>query len=703
MFGMKKIMGIDMKILRLFLYASFISSHFICGALTQWDTTFGAAHNGKVITPVSSDAQAMGLLLQADGKSIVLGNCMTDETSYLAVVRYTTDGILDANFADQGVFTTSIEGGLVGNEGVLQADGKIVVAGTVILSDGQPNFAVARLSASGSLDNDFGSSGIAIIPVYGSSTSISVAADNKIIVAGSSAQRGVPVLVLTRLLSDGTVDTSFGDNGYKTVALGTRFQDGALALDVDGKIVVTGYSIMDDIQQIVVLRFTADGALDGTFGDGGLVKTAVPNALASQAYALDIQADGKIVVVGSADDNCVVLRYKPDGLLDETFGTEGVQTLMIGNLSASYAIRIQSDEKIVIVGGSDEHSFLARLTTAGVLDSTFGTGGILSVSLGTQDILYGLRIQSDGKILAAGSVDEQFSVVRALPSNTDFVNILSPANGSTLTSSTFAMTGNASQAGMTVRIKLGDVVIGTATTDDNGNWDAGISPVIANGSRTITVELLNGQASLATASSTFTINASTDTLVIASPEYGGLITTVNPWLYGYSSQSGKTVRIKSDGTVIASGLTNSTGQWDFSRSCTLENGDQTLVGELLDGETVLVTHEHPIHVQAAAVCADLLVFGGTFTTRNPPVTITGSGISCPPRCDFRVKKVGSDLFELTLFPVLLYAPTFFLTAEKPDSNGATVTIKERLATNKILLQLQGKADEISFAASSCRG
>lgn len=680
----------------------------IHGTLVQLDGTFGAAHNGTFLTNVESDAQAMGLLLQSDGKIVVVGNCMADETSYCAAARYAADGVLDQDFGSQGIFTASLEGGLVGNEGALQADGKIVIVGSEILANGQPCLAVTRLTTAGALDAGFGVAGVATLPKYGSSTSVGIAADQKIVIAGSSAQNGVPVLVLSRLNTDGSVDTDFGDSGYKMVSLGTRFQDGALAIDGDGNIVVTGYAIINDVQQIVVLRFTANGTPDANFGQDGLVKTSVPDILAAQAYALAIQTDGKIIVVGGADDGSVVLRYNAtDGSLDETFGTAGIKKLTVGTSSALYAVHAQTNGNIVIGGSSDGHSFCARLTSIGSLDANFGVSGIVTMSLGAQDMVYGLQIQSDGKILAAGPVDETFAVTRLLSSNAAMISITSPADGATITGSTFLMNGFSSQTGSGVRLVLDGTNIATVTSSSTGAWDARTSPVIANGVHTLVATLLSGETILTSDTHTITINAATDTIAIAEPASDSTVATATPDIEGTSSQGSKKVRVKLDGTILATVDTEPDGSWELEYpedyTSVISSGAHTLVADLMDGETVLATTSASITSSVVSTCSQIMMLGGTFLTSNPPVTVSGSGSSCPPVCDFLVKRLSASSFEVTLLPKFTYVPLFMASTEKSATDGASVSIKGTESTNKVIFITSGKPNQINFMATSCRG
>lgn len=230
------------------------------------------------------------------------------------------------------------------------------------------------------------------------------AADGKTLVVGSSGGNPLSALSVTRYNADGTPDTTFGDNGF---VAHTQFQGVAGAtLDADGKIlaVVPG-------RQIV--RLNSDGSLDTSFGGDGSIDFDSSQSLANSWDAqVTVQADGKIVVVGSGPygNGWVVARYNVDGTPDTTFGTGGrVATPFSGQngVDSVTAIAIQTDGAIVVGGGTYSSSTpelgrmftLARYDSAGVLDATFGTGGIVAVDTGWVSSIAAL---ADGKIAVGG-------------------------------------------------------------------------------------------------------------------------------------------------------------------------------------------------------------------------------------------------------------------------------------------------------------
>ena len=156
-----------------------------------------------------------------------------------------------------------------------------------------------------------------------------------------------------------------------------------------------------------VVRYTPDGTPDPGFGTGGIVKTDILGG-GDQANAVAVQPDGKIVVAGFAtrngiDSDFALVRYNADGTLDPSFGTDGIVTTDLGTRGDdARAIAIQPDGRIVVAGTPDEDIALARYTTGGTLDATFGHGGTTITDLGSEDVANGVALTPDGHIAVAG-------------------------------------------------------------------------------------------------------------------------------------------------------------------------------------------------------------------------------------------------------------------------------------------------------------
>ncbi|MBF0094465.1 MAG: DUF4347 domain-containing protein, partial [Alphaproteobacteria bacterium] len=398
---------------------------------------------GAAATAIGSGNElARGVVVQADGKILVAGESHNGQDNVFAVTRYTAYGAPDMSFGTNGTVqldlrssgTTALDD--VPRTIALQSDGKILVAGysQKIYNVGTGaidyDFALIRLNADGSLDTTFSDDGK--ITTDKSSNfndellAVLTDGNGKVVVAGWGRQPGNTAnfadFIVSRYDSNGLLDATFGTGGttYTTFDSGTARSDEvtSVALQGDGKIVVAGgtQASGDPVKSFAVARYTTAGALDAGFDTDGQLTTIFyesATAVASIGRAVAVQSDGKIVVAGevsfSGGNDFALARYNTDGSLDGTFGTGGKVTTAIG--SGNDVIRamvVDGSGRIVVSGyasnGSDNDFVVARYTSAGVLDASFGTGGKITTRIGTgADEAYAMKLQSDGKILIVGS------------------------------------------------------------------------------------------------------------------------------------------------------------------------------------------------------------------------------------------------------------------------------------------------------------
>ncbi|MEH2443788.1 putative Ig domain-containing protein, partial [Nostoc sp.] len=256
------------------------------------DSSFGSA--GKVITNLGSTDIGYSIALQADGKILVAGVSGNN----FAVVRYNSEGTLDSSFGSAGKVITNLGSTDIGYSIALQADGKILVAGV-----SGNNFAVVRYNSEGTLDSSFGSAG-KVITNLGSTDigySIALQADGKILVAGVSGNN----FAVLRYKSDGTLDSSFGSAGKVITNLGGTDIGYSVSVQADGKIIVAGSSSSN----FALVRYKSDGTLDTDFNTTGIITTDIGTNSTDSAYALT-QHDGTIIVAGVSANNFAVARYR---------------------------------------------------------------------------------------------------------------------------------------------------------------------------------------------------------------------------------------------------------------------------------------------------------------------------------------------------------------------------------------------------------
>jgi uncharacterized delta-60 repeat protein len=340
------------------------------------DPSFGAG--GKVTTNFGSGSNGgYGVALQADGKIVAVGRS--------GVARYNVDGGLDASFGSGGKVTTSFGSAFAV---AIQGDGKIVAVGATAPAGFCCLFAIARFNVDGSLDASFGSGGQVTTAFGGDSEARAVAiqADGRIVVAGSKYDPFSPGLAIARYDSDGSLDASFGTGGKLTMSFGgVADSANAVGLQPDGKILLAGGG--GSSNDFILARLNIDGSLDSSFGANGKVSTDFGGFDAARAVA--IESDGKVVAAGNGNNRFALARYNADGSLDSSFnGTGRVTTTFTGqNIEAANALALQDDGKIVAVGQAflnfAGNFVIARYNVNGSLDLGFGTGGKVLTSLST--------------------------------------------------------------------------------------------------------------------------------------------------------------------------------------------------------------------------------------------------------------------------------------------------------------------------------
>ena len=278
----------------------------------------------------------------------------------------------------------------------------------------------------GTLDGDFDANGSVITTITSGTdlaNSVVVQPDGKIVVtgtSGSSVFSSDPSDYSTvRYLSDGSLDPSFGTNGMVTTSLGPNDNATSIVLQSDGKIIVGGSSNgITALQAFAIVRYNQDGSIDNSFST--VNGSGVFFGPLGDCKAIALQSDGKIVAAGTADnasDDFVVARYNTDGTIDNTFGTTGVVTTDFGGLEDfARSIAIQTDGKIIVAGSSnnglDFDMAVVRYNLDGSLDNSFSINGMVTADFGNGDCgASKVLIQPNGKIVTTGSTLNDFQTI----------------------------------------------------------------------------------------------------------------------------------------------------------------------------------------------------------------------------------------------------------------------------------------------------
>lgn len=353
-----------------------------------------------------------------DGKILAFGRTRgTDSDFENSIVRYRPDGSLDAQFAQGGRLSLRSSPIRAPQDMAVQPDGKIVVCGTASAPVEGYVIQVERYFANGGRDIRFGQGGLATVFLsYGcclDAPSIAVALDGRISLVGHLFSNGTEDAYIARLTSLGRLDRSFS-GGLVTVDTGNDEVFSELALQVDGSVVAVGrWFIFGTIGAApVAMRFQSNGQPDPLFGANGISVLELPSQTFSMSSVL-VQPDGKTVIAGGYANaelegfNSYLLRLGANGLPDPTFGQMGLATYVLGESSSASAVRRLVDGRFVFAGSAAGQAYVARASAIGVLDPTFGVGGVAVVGFGNGSFagFADLVVQpTDGRIVAAGAV-----------------------------------------------------------------------------------------------------------------------------------------------------------------------------------------------------------------------------------------------------------------------------------------------------------
>lgn len=360
---------------------------------------------GAVIVPIPGIIN--DIQIQNNGYLVASGYA----NSQAQVVRYTSTGDLDTTFGNQGIVQILSGDNTKIFDSVLQSDQKIIVAGSA--TDTRYDLFVARLLTDGTLDSSFGTNGIVQSLIGQNATAYSVAlqSDGKIVIAGTASSGNTVTGFITRYTTAGVLDSSFGTNGVVTISRTQGIGLFSLFIQSNDALVVAGFQTVGSQNQLFCARYTASGSLDASFGSSGFVTTPIgSNDLVQKIVSL---SDGSLILVGSTilagTFVSMTVKLTSSGTFDASFGSGGVLLTNLVSESYAYSVIVQPDSKIVAVGGSVNQAnpiqtTLFRYTTNGSFDTSFGNQGAVVTANPLSNQANASLIQPDGSIVVAGSI-----------------------------------------------------------------------------------------------------------------------------------------------------------------------------------------------------------------------------------------------------------------------------------------------------------
>jgi len=366
------------------------------------------------------------LLVQPDGKILTGGyfnRAGFSVSNVLALARCRVDGTPDYLFGYEGKLTLPLSAGLRTMTMALQSDGKILA--TVTYSGGGNNSTVIRFRTNGTIDTSFGTNGF-----WGENSfsiyAIRVQPDGKIILGGSDDSQ----FYAARLNANGSLDATFGSSGFASIVLGGEEAPGknGLLFQPDGKIILGG-TVMDLTQNVYefgVTRFYADGTIDIPFGTVGRTVASSSNLTYDFGNAVGLQSDGKILIGGyvllsSTASYFCMARFTTNGVLDTTFGANGFAITSVPGQQQGMAMAVQLNDKILLAGvnsnpGTNNQAVICQYNADGSLDPTFGASGSTNVDFGSglDQGIQAMSLDYSGRIVLGGVAGNTFGIARLL-------------------------------------------------------------------------------------------------------------------------------------------------------------------------------------------------------------------------------------------------------------------------------------------------
>ncbi len=337
---------------------------------------------------VGPNAVVYDIALLAGGKFLISGGFTTYNGAPIAgLARINADGTLDASFNPGGIGVTGTAQTIN-----LQADGKILISGSISGYNGTAKFSVIRVNSDGTLDTFFTSPFANNQFVEG----VNYQPDGRIVISGAFSVGSYTCVA--RLNPNGSLDSSFNNGGGGVDNAGAVYGQ---TLQPDGKILITGqFFLYDGVPRPNIARLNADGTLDTGF--------VPPYTGGSGGEYFQVQTDGKILIAGRFNifgSDYPLIRLNADGTADNTFSLNTTDSI-------GYNVKIQPDSKIILTGYFNVVAGVARRNIVR-LNSNGSVDGTLNSVLSGFGAVNTIVRQSDGKILAAGDFEQANGAARS--------------------------------------------------------------------------------------------------------------------------------------------------------------------------------------------------------------------------------------------------------------------------------------------------
>ena len=363
--------------------------------------------------------------VDAEGRTLVAGYAKDSSKTTgddLILRRYNLDGSLDSRFASSGTYQLHVGNNDYPKDLQIDAEGNIWLLGQSAWNT--TGFYLMKLNAGGQPDAGFGTGGLLDMPNTLKPVTLMLHADGSMLVAGDKYK-------LARLNADGSLDTTFGENGiFAAASLGTNDHLAYAGEDSQGRILVTGSKYTGNFQ-VMAMRVNADGTLDTTYGTDGVTLYALPSELSSHGdtFCTEGMVEGDSLLcmmnggISSTERLNYLLRLDATGAVDSTFN--GGVPFKFGAGQQLHIKDMQKDSagRLLFAGRVSTNyydlSYVQRLNTDYTPDETFAPSGVQIFDFGSGVDFQALAIKPSGDLVAAGyySLDSDRGILVHLTEN----------------------------------------------------------------------------------------------------------------------------------------------------------------------------------------------------------------------------------------------------------------------------------------------
>lgn len=366
----------------------------------QLDLSFGT--NGLKLFRLNTwNTSITAMRILDDDRIVLAGTAFPTNDSDPYIARLLPDGDFDSTFSGDGISSVDLNGDGLLRGLTIDHMGRPVAVGQFGTST-STELLLMRTTSDGDLDATFGTNGIAIAGLgpqqYSTGLRIHGANDGTLVVAGMTvvnAAADTVQMVIARFLEQGTPDLSFGTLGSRVVVFPSALSvPQGLHVEPDGDVLVVGAAGDDYANDLALVRLLSDGSLDVTFGTVGQVQAEIgPDR--SGAVDLFVQADGQLLVVGvtslNNENDLLMARFNPDGSLDPSFAQSGVALIPVPGSPSISCMAVQPDLRLLVAGTMNPSSafFTARLhsgLSVGLPDQPTEGGFVLYPNPCTDDV-----------------------------------------------------------------------------------------------------------------------------------------------------------------------------------------------------------------------------------------------------------------------------------------------------------------------------